>query len=64
MGRISGRGNPIIATPARVAAGELTHRITNGVGCRPYFEFAVYTSTTGWQFYVLARGEITSAGCT
>lgn len=29
-------GNPIIAKPDDVAAGEAVHRITNGVGCRPY----------------------------
>lgn len=29
-------GNPILAKPDDVAAGEQVHRITNGVGCRPY----------------------------
>jgi ADP-heptose:LPS heptosyltransferase len=42
-------GNPIVATPREVAAGEVTHRITNGVGCRPYLEYP-FTHATGWKF--------------
>jgi Glycosyltransferase family 9 (heptosyltransferase) len=46
-------GNPIIATPAEVAAGEPVHRIRNATGCRPYIKYPFTTATgvhfTGWR---------------
>lgn len=42
-------GNPIIATPAQVAAGEPVHRIRNAIGCRPYIRYP-FTHQTGWTF--------------
>jgi len=42
-------GNPIIAPPPRVEAGEPVHRIQNAIGCRPYIRYP-FTHSTGWTF--------------
>lgn len=42
-------GNPIIASPQEVAAGEPVHRIKNAVGCRPYLKYP-FSHATGWRF--------------
>jgi hypothetical protein len=42
-------GNPILATPADVARGELVQRIVSGPNCRPYIVYP-FTQETGWTF--------------
>lgn len=42
-------GNPIIARPADVAAGEAVHRLTSGPDARPYIVYP-FTKDTGWTF--------------
>lgn len=42
-------GNPIIATPHQVHAGEHVHRIQNAIDCRPYIKYP-FTRSSGWTF--------------
>ena len=42
-------GNPVIATPKEVTAGEPVHKIQNCVGARPYLKYP-FTTKTGWVF--------------
>jgi ADP-heptose:LPS heptosyltransferase len=42
-------GNPAIATPAYVKSKQPVHRITNGVGCRPYIRYP-FTAVRGMRF--------------
>lgn len=42
-------GNPIIATPADVAAGEPVRKLVSGPGCRPYIAYP-FTKESGWTF--------------
>jgi hypothetical protein len=42
-------GNPVIAAPHEVAAGEPVHKIQNAVNCRPYIQYP-FTHKTGWTF--------------
>lgn len=47
-------GNPIIAHPAAVAAGEHVRPIVNGPNCRPYIVYP-FTKETGWTFNTAFR---------
>jgi len=40
-------GNPIIARPHEVVAGERVHRLVSGPDCRPYITYP-FTKDTGW----------------
>jgi ADP-heptose:LPS heptosyltransferase len=42
-------GNPIIATPENVAAGEDVQLVKNGPHCRPYIIYP-FTKESGWTF--------------
>jgi ADP-heptose:LPS heptosyltransferase len=42
-------GNPILATPDDVAAGERVQRLVSGPDCRPYIVYP-FTTETGWTF--------------
>lgn len=42
-------GNPIIAGPAAVEAGEYVRTVINGPNCRPYIIYP-FTKETGWTF--------------
>lgn len=42
-------GNPIIVTPAEVAAGEHVQRLVSGPHCRPYIVYP-FSEDTGWTF--------------
>ena len=42
-------GNPIIASPQDVAAGESVRFVVNGKNCRPYIVYP-FTKDTGWTF--------------
>jgi ADP-heptose:LPS heptosyltransferase len=42
-------GNPIVAMPADVAAGEPVRRVTNGPNARPYIVYP-FTKESGWTF--------------
>jgi hypothetical protein len=42
-------GNPILAKPEHVAAGESVRCLTSGPGCRPYITYP-FTESTGWTF--------------
>jgi hypothetical protein len=42
-------GNPIIAPPDAVAAGERVRTVTNGPNCRPYIVYP-FTQQSGWTF--------------
>lgn len=42
-------GNPIIAKPYQVQAGEPVHRIQNAMGCRPYIQYP-FTRQSGSTF--------------
>lgn len=42
-------GNPILAHPRDVAAGERVQRLTSGPGCRPYIVYP-FTPESGWTF--------------
>lgn len=42
-------GNPILATPADVAAGERVQRLVSGPNCRPYIVYP-FSEQTGWTF--------------
>ncbi len=42
-------GNPIIARPEAVAAGESVRPVVNGPNCRPYIRYP-FTKETGWTF--------------
>lgn len=42
-------GNPVIARPDAVFAGEPVHRIHNAIGCRPYIQYP-FTHAIGWKF--------------
>jgi ADP-heptose:LPS heptosyltransferase len=42
-------GNPIIATPEEVAAGERVRTVVNGPNARPYIVYP-FTKDTGWTF--------------
>src|SRR5688572_890287 len=43
------QGNPIVATPDAVKAGEPVRTVTNGPNCRPYIVYP-FTKESGWTF--------------
>ncbi len=42
-------GNPILATPAHIAAGHVVQKLINAPGARPYIIYP-FTEQTGWTF--------------
>jgi len=49
-------GNPILATPAAIAAGEPVHVVVNGPHCRPYIQ-GPFTAESGWTFNYAFRAR-------